>query len=425
MLGCCAEHDRSGVTATYRTTTPKSGCGRVGVPWTALDGTRRSPAYAGRVPPSSIAEPGGPVPGMAMGEDARKLTVYFGERSQVAPGRFAADALLDLFGSHRIAASVLLRGIEGFGLRHTLRSDRSLSLSEDPPVVAVAVDTTGRIDDLTHDVEALNLRGLVTLERARLIRDVPETPNVPPDPPESVKVTVYVGRQDRTGRLPTYMAVCDLLHRGGLADASVFLGVDGTANGARQRARFFDRNADVPIMIIAVGDGDRVGPVIPELGALLPHPMLTLERIRVCKRDGVLLAPPHELPRSDPNGLALWQKIMVYTSESTLHRGAPIHRALVRGLRSTGPVRGATAIRGIWGFHGEYAPHGDRLLQVRRSVPVGTIVVDEPGRVAESFRLIDEVTAEHGLVTSEMVPALVSVQPGGRHGGFWLAERAN
>ena len=227
MLGCCAEHDRSGVTATYRTTTPKSGCGRVGVPWTALDGTRRSPAYAGRVPPSSIAEPGGPVPGMAMGEDARKLTVYFGERSQVAPGRFAADALLDLFGSHRIAASVLLRGIEGFGLRHTLRSDRSLSLSEDPPVVAVAVDTTGRIDDLTHDVEALNLRGLVTLERARLIRDVPETPNVPPDPPESVKVTVYVGRQDRTGRLPTYMAVCDLLHRGGLADASVFLGVDG------------------------------------------------------------------------------------------------------------------------------------------------------------------------------------------------------
>ena len=38
-----------------------------------------------------------------------------------------------------------------------------------------------------------------------------------------------------------------------------------------------------------------------------------------------------------------------------------------------------------------------------------TIVVDSPDRIAASFDIIDELTGEHGLVTSELVPALVSI----------------
>ncbi len=362
---------------------------------------------------------------MSIGQDARKLTIYFGERARGASGGYVADQLLELFGGQRLATSILLRGIEGFGIRHQVRTDQFLSLSEDPPLVAVAVDTTPRIDALMGEVDALQLRGLITLERAQLVQGDAASLARPPDPGEAVKLTVYVGRQERAHRLPAYLAACDLMHRRGLSGASVFLGVDGTARGARRRAGFFDRNVDVPVMIIAVGDGAAVSQIIPELGALLRRPLFTLERIRICKRDGILLERPHELPRTDSGGLAMWQKIMVYTSESTLHGGAPIHRALVRGLRSARTVRGVTAIRGIWGFHGDHRPHGDRLLQVRRRVPVCTIVVDEPARIAESFAMIDEITAERGLVTSEMVPALVSAQPDRRRGGFRLADRAN
>ena len=75
----------------------------------------------------------------------QKLTSYFGER-QRSGGAFVADALLELYGRHEIAASILLRGTEGFGLKHHLRTDRSLSLSEDLPLVAVAVDTRPRIE---------------------------------------------------------------------------------------------------------------------------------------------------------------------------------------------------------------------------------------------------------------------------------------
>jgi PII-like signaling protein len=61
----------------------------------------------------------------------------------------------------------------------------------------------------------------------------------------------------------------------------------------------------------------------------------------------------------------------------------------------------------VWGFHGDHAPHGDRLLQLRRRVPVLTTVVDSPERVQDVFEIVDRMTQHSGLVTSELVPALV------------------
>ena len=39
-------------------------------------------------------------------------------------------------------------------------------------------------------------------------------------------------------------------------------------------------------MVIAVGSGSRIAHVLPELGGLLRQPLITLERVRICKRDG-------------------------------------------------------------------------------------------------------------------------------------------
>lgn len=335
-------------------------------------------------------------------EEALKLTTYFGER-QRAQGRFLADAQLDLFGRHGVATSILMRGAEGFGLKHHLRSDRLLSLSEDLPLVSVAVDTRPRIETVLDELRSIQRTGLITMERARLLRGEPAV--LPEELHEATKLTVYVGRRERVYRVPAFVAVCDLLHRRGIAGATVLLGVDGTAHGQRRRARFFAGNDDVPMMIIAVGSGERIGAVLPELGALLARPMVTLERVRVCKRGGELVGLPHALPRTDKSGLAIWQKLMIYTSESTLHDGRPVHRAIVQQLLRTG-ARGVTALRGVWGFAGDNPPHGDRLVQLGRRVPVLTIVIDSPDRIATSFAVVDELTRGHGVVTSEMVPAL-------------------
>jgi PII-like signaling protein len=350
-------------------------------------------------------------------EDCLKLTTYFGERHRTDDA-FVADALLDLYGRTAVQVSVLLRGAAGFGARHHLRTDQLLSLSEDLPLVSVAVDTRARIEAILPEVRAMKRHGLITLERARML-----TGDVHPVTlaHEATKLTVYVGRQEKVSGVPAYRAICDLLHRRGVAGATVLLGVDGTAHGTRQRARFFGRNADVPLMIIAVGAGDRIASVLPELAGLLERPLLTLERITVCKRDGELLSRPPRLPDTDDAGLRLWHKLMIYSSEQAKVDGLPQHTALVQRLRESG-ARGATVLRGVWGFHGDHAPHGDRLLQLRRHVPVVTVVIDRAEEIQRSFDLVDELTRERGLVTSEVVPALEALTPAGRRGGLRLAR---
>ena len=353
-------------------------------------------------------------------DDCLKLTVYFGESDRI-DGRLLSDELLDLYERAELRASVLLRAVEGFGIKHRLRTQRFLTLSEDLPLVAFAVDERARIESILPTVKELVSGGLVTLERARLVHGAIEPVTLPDELHEATKLTVYLGRDERAGRMPAYVQVVDVLRRCGLAGATVLLGVDGTAHGRRGRARFFSGNATVPLMIVGVGPGDAVASAVERLEPFLADPLLTIERVRVCKRDGRLVAPPRHLPERDDAGLGIWQKLMVYAGEQSRHEGHPLYIQLIRRLREEG-ASGATAVRGIWGFSGEHPPHGDSLLGVRRRVPVVTTIVDRPDAIQRWFRIVDEVTDEAGLVTSEMVPAFHAVAPEARVGGLRLAR---
>ena len=338
-----------------------------------------------------------------MNQDCLKLTTYFAEHDKTG-GRFLADALLNCYERHQFATSVLLRGAEGFGSRQHLQTQRLLTLSEDLPMVTVAVDTRQRIEQALEEVAALTTHGLVTLERARMLTGEVGQVRLPEGLAEATKLTIYVGRGERVAGRPAFLAIVDLLRRHRIDGATVLLGVDGTAHGVRQRARFVGRNADVPLMIISVGAGTAIATALPKLGAMLDRPLLTLERIRVCKRDGHKLAEPEPLPDADPTGLGVWQKVMVYAGEEAQHQGHPVYVQLARRLLQAG-AGGATALRGVWGYHGDHQPHGDRLLSLRRKVPVLTVVVDTPARIRRWFGIVDELTDETGLVTCEMVPA--------------------
>lgn len=348
-----------------------------------------------------------------------KLTAYFAERQRTG-SRFLAEAMLDLFAQRHVATSVMLRGISGFGRHRIIRTDESLTLSEDPSVAVAAVDHPGTIQTLVNEVIGMTNSGLITLERAQLIDGDDTAVTLPHG--DSVKLTIYVGRNRRSGGVPTYRAICEVLRANGFAGVSVFLGVDGTAHGERRRAHFVARNVDVPLMIIAIGAAGQVRACRDQVAALLERPLVTVERAQLCKREGALLASPPSLPEVDDHGRPLWQKLMIFTSEADRHKGTPIHRALVRRLWQSGNASGATVLRGIWGYHGDHEPHGDKLIQFGRQVPVMTVVVGSPAGIADSFGIVDEVTGSTGLVTCEMVPALIGIGDGQRVGSTDLAD---
>jgi PII-like signaling protein len=354
--------------------------------------------------------------------DGLKLTVYFGERDRVG-GRLLADELLDVLGAHRIAASVLVRGAAGFGRLHHPRTDRVLSRSEDPPVVAVAIDRRERVEALLEPVRAITHTGLITLQRARLLTgelDRVAWGGAAREPPPASKLTVFVGRHGRGGRVPAHLAVCALLHRHGFAAATVLLGVDGTLGGRRLRARVLSANVEVPAMVVAVGADPAVARVLPELGRLLPAAIAILERVGVCRRDGRRLGRPSAPTGTGARDLAMWQKLEVHRDHGARVAGRPLHDEIARRLRASGAA-GATSLRGIWGFQGDGPPHGDRVLQLRRHVPVLTISVNPPERAAEAFAIVDELTAQTGLVTSELVPAAVALGAARPVGSLQLA----
>ena len=352
-----------------------------------------------------------------------KLTSYVGERRRA--GRdLAGNTLLDLYATAQIAASIQLRGTQGFGLGQQLRTDRSLALTEDLPLVTVAVDAGPRIEAVLEQTLAMTTPGLVTLEPvclldgddslARLGTGPPGLPG-PAGPPgaseDEVTLTVHLSRHEQAYQIPAYEAICDLLYRRCVAGATALLGVDGTARGRRQRARFLSRQAGAPMVVIAVGSRDQIMSVLPDVSGLLRDPLLTLEPVRVCKRDGLILSLPGQPPEAGEHGTARWQKLTVYTSQAARHDGQPVHRVLARRLLAAG-LGGVTTLRGVWGFQGEHAPHGDSALHLGQHVPAVTTVLDTPERIPAAFAIIDELTAERGLVTSGPVPALRTPAPG-------------
>lgn len=345
-----------------------------------------------------------------MSGELLKLSCWFGERERVH-GRLLADALLDRFAQQQVQTSILLRGIEGFGLRHHLRTDRLLTLSEDLPAVAIALDTPDRINALLPEALTLKRRGLVTLERVMMLSNDVQTPLRVDH--HTLKLTVHLPRHHRMGGKPAFVVVSEILHRNRAAGATVLLGVDGTAYRVRHRARLIGRNELVPMLVMSVGEREPILAALPELRQRLPEAVLTVERVIVCRRDGETVANVEDKPIDHQ----MWQKLTIVTSEDALHQGAPIHTQLVRRLRQAG-VAGATALRGIWGFHGDHPPHGDRLLSLRRHVPIVTVVVDTPQRINECMPIVAEITSERGLVTSEIIPALRSSAAGAEIGSL-------
>jgi PII-like signaling protein len=328
--------------------------------------------------------------------DALKLSVYFGESIPYG-ARLASDVLMERLAAREIRFAALLRGVEGFGIHGRIHAQRFPDVSTDLPLLAWAVDTHERIERLLDDVDRAVPRGLVTLEVARLATgaDVARA-QFPPGAGRAAKLTVCCTSHERE--------VVELMRRWGATGAIVLAGVDGVADNARRRVRLLHIRGATPMIIVSVGPPERLAGVLPHLGEVLPNPVVTLESIAEVKHDGRLREPFVAFDDAD-----LWQTIQVYTRQRR-----EVHE-LTRRLWRAGAA-GVTTVLGDWGFSSDERPHGDKLGRVTGHRPSYTVYIDRPSKVAEVWPLIDELTAEHGIVTSLLVPGYRERTFGVSHG---------
>ncbi len=328
------------------------------------------------------------------GGELLKLSAYFGERERWH-GRFLTDVIAERLAAHGVATSLVLRGAEGFGVRHHVRDDRRLTLSEDLPLVVYAVDVPERVEPTLADLRRLAFDGLITLERAR-------TPPLTDE--RAAKVSVHIERHARIGRAPAHEAIVGLMREAGMRAAVVLLGLDGTFAGRRARARLFAANRGVPTMVVGIGPADAARQSLERIGPLAEPALITVERVELVPGEGpsAALVPPEP---------GWWGKLTVYSHEGARHAGRPQHSGLIRGLVDH-DSRGATSIRAVWGYNGDRAPRGDALLALRRDVPIVTEIVDAPERLGELLTVARDIADGDAELTVEWVPAHLSRGPG-------------
>jgi len=80
------------------------------------------------------------------------------------------EVLVELFRREGLAGATVLKGAMGFGARSVMHTDKVLRLSTDLPVVIEVIDSEARIDAVRPQLDRMVRGGMITLERAWVIR---------------------------------------------------------------------------------------------------------------------------------------------------------------------------------------------------------------------------------------------------------------
>jgi PII-like signaling protein len=347
------------------------------------------------------------------GGEMLQLRFYFGERDRDGDGPLDA-AVMAACARHGVSAAVLLRAVEGFGAKQRMRTDRLLTLSEDPPLVAVAVGESERVEALAEEIRGIAHDGLLALNRVTTPDRVRSSPRIAREsanaPEDEVRVTIW---GPRTGPRSPHMSAVDAFHRHGAEAAMVLLGVDGVLDGERRRARFVASNHDVPALTVAVGERGRIEAALAELDGAAP--LVTVEAVELSRRIGTVSL--HAEPAVEPKLLierpslhgAAATRVTYVTSEIATSGAHPRYLELIHRLREEGAA-GATALRGVWGFRGTTPPHGDRVLALRRDVPILVEAIDAPEAAARWRELALSFAGDDDVVHSQPIEKTLTLE---------------
>ncbi len=106
---------------------------------------------------------------MQISEDAVLLRIFIGEGDHYHHQPLY-EAIVTKAREMHLAGATVLRGPMGFGHGAHLHTAKILRLSEDLPIVVEIVDTEDRIRAFVDQVEPMVDSGLITLEKATVIR---------------------------------------------------------------------------------------------------------------------------------------------------------------------------------------------------------------------------------------------------------------
>ena len=106
---------------------------------------------------------------MEIPKDAVLLRIFIGEDDKAGRQPLYEAIVLKAREMH-LAGATILRGPMGFGRSSRLHTTKILRLSEDLPIIIEIVDAEEKINEFLPSTDAMMGSGLVTLEKAKVLR---------------------------------------------------------------------------------------------------------------------------------------------------------------------------------------------------------------------------------------------------------------
>lgn len=102
------------------------------------------------------------------------------------------------------------------------------------------------------------------------------------EPGDATKLTVYIGDSFRYGRKKLYHAIIEALHYEGIAGATVLHGIEGYGVDKQiHTARILDLSRDLPVIVIAIDQPEKIEAVLPKLDDMIKKGLVTTEPVHV------------------------------------------------------------------------------------------------------------------------------------------------
>ena len=99
---------------------------------------------------------------------------------------------------------------------------------------------------------------------------------------EALLVRIYVGESDTHEGRPLYDAIVRRLRERGVRGVSVFRGIEGYGRSSRvHTTRILALSEDLPILVEAVDEAERIRAVLPELEPMIGGGLVTIEQVEV------------------------------------------------------------------------------------------------------------------------------------------------
>ena len=101
---------------------------------------------------------------------------------------------------------------------------------------------------------------------------------------ENLLMRIFLAEGDRYEHRPLYEALVEMLRKEGFAGATVLRGVSGFgAHSVYHSQKLLDLSADLPMIIEAVENEEKINHVMPRIDAMMSGGMITLEKVRVIR----------------------------------------------------------------------------------------------------------------------------------------------